>query len=141
MSNGPPFEFRALESVLISVSSSLYAESEVLVKLVSELLLRVEEEIHEDLLKELLRYSKRLSRFEQKVLTTRDAIMEVLEQDEDLAAMYLTDQAEGKQHAPGDHQDVELLLEAYLTQLEEVANQISRISFNMAPTNSVASCG
>ncbi|KAJ2437887.1 magnesium ion transporter, partial [Coemansia sp. RSA 2440] len=61
-----PFEFRALEAVLISVVGSLQSDEEVLVNLVQNLLAYLEESVDRAKLRELLQYSKRLSRFEQK---------------------------------------------------------------------------
>ena len=69
-----------MESILISVVSSLQSEMDVLSGLVTNLLAHLEEHIDRDKLKELLQYSKRLARFEQKTLNTRDAVLEVLEE-------------------------------------------------------------
>ncbi|KAJ1976849.1 magnesium ion transporter [Dimargaris verticillata] len=132
-----PFEFRALESVLVSVVSTLQDEVQVVSSLVTNLLAHLEEKIDRDRLKELLQYSKRMSKFEQKVLNIRDAIVEVLEQDEDLAAMYLTAKKGEQPRNIHDHEEVELLLETYLKQVEEIANVISALSTNMRSTEDI----
>jgi magnesium transporter len=69
-----------MESIMISVVSSLQSEMDVLAGMVTNLLAHLEEQIDRDKLKELLQYSKRLARFEQKTLTIRDAVLEVLEE-------------------------------------------------------------
>ncbi|KAJ1738894.1 magnesium ion transporter [Coemansia sp. RSA 989] len=132
-----PFEFRALEAVLISVVGSLQSDEEVLVNLVQGLLAYLEESVDRSKLRELLQYSKRLSRFEQKVLNIRDAIEEVLEQDEDLAAMYLTQKLHGTARARDDHEDVELMMETYLKQVEEIVNHIESVSSHVRTTEDV----
>ncbi|KAJ2477637.1 magnesium ion transporter [Coemansia sp. RSA 2131] len=132
-----PFEFRALEAVLISVVGSLQSDEEVLVNLVQNLLAYLEESVDRAKLRELLQYSKRLSRFEQKVLNIRDAIEEVLEQDEDLAAMYLTQKLHGSARARDDHEDVELMMETYLKQVEEIVNHIESVSSHVRTTEDV----
>ncbi|KAJ2526864.1 magnesium ion transporter, partial [Coemansia sp. RSA 1935] len=132
-----PFEFRALEAVLISVVGSLQSDEEVLVNLVQNLLAYLEESVDRAKLRELLQYSKRLSRFEQKVLNIRDAIEEVLEQDEDLAAMYLTQKLHGTARARDDHEDVELMMETYLKQVEEIVNHIESVSSHVRTTEDV----
>ncbi|KAJ2156850.1 magnesium ion transporter [Coemansia sp. RSA 552] len=132
-----PFEFRALEAVLISVVSSLQSDEEVLVNLVQTLLAYLEESVDRSKLRELLQYSKRLSRFEQRVLNIRDAIEEVLEQDEDLAAMYLTQKLRGCQRARDDHEEVELMMETYLKQVEEIVNHIESVSSHVRTTEDV----
>ncbi|ORX95776.1 cora-domain-containing protein [Basidiobolus meristosporus CBS 931.73] len=131
------FEFRALEAIMISVVSSLQSEMEVLVSLVTNLLSYLEESIDRDKLKELLQYSKRLSKFEQRTLNIRDAILEVLEQDEDLEAMYLTAKKEGLQNLASQSDDVELLLETYLKQVEEIANTVAAVSANTKTTEDI----
>ncbi|KAJ2811217.1 magnesium ion transporter [Coemansia furcata] len=132
-----PFEFRALEAVLISVVGSLQSDEEVLVSLVQNLLAFLEESVDRSKLRELLQYSKRLSRFEQKVLNIRDAIDEVLEQDDDLAAMYLTQKRNGNPRASDDHEDVELMLETYLKQVEEIVNHVENVSSHVRTTEDV----
>lgn len=134
-----PFEFRALEAVLISVINSLQSDEEVLVNLVQNLLAYLEESVDRSKLRELLQYSKRLSKFGQKVLNIRDAIEEVLEQDEDLAAMYLTQKlkANSLQRTKDDHEEVELLLESYLKQVEEIVNHVESVSSHVRTTEDV----
>lgn len=68
-----------MEAILISAVMSMQGEMEVLVNLIGNLLLSLEERIDANQLKELLRYSKRLTRFEQKVMNTRNILTELLE--------------------------------------------------------------
>ncbi|KAJ1883094.1 magnesium ion transporter [Coemansia sp. RSA 1722] len=132
-----PFEFRALEAVLISVVNSLQSDEEVLVNLVQNLLAYLEESVDRSKLRELLQYSKRLSRFEQKALNIRDAIEEVLEQDEDLAAMYLTQKLNGQTRDTDEHEEVELMMETYLKQVEEIVNHVESVSSHVRTTEDV----
>ena len=92
-----PYEFRALEAVLISVTSGLESEFEGVREPVVRVLRELEEDIDRDKLRHLLIYSKKLGTFEQKARLVRDAIEDLLEADDDLAAMYLSEKAEGKQ--------------------------------------------
>ncbi|RKP22591.1 hypothetical protein SYNPS1DRAFT_25618 [Syncephalis pseudoplumigaleata] len=132
-----PFEFRAMESILISVVSSLQSEMDVLSGLVTNLLAHLEEHIDRDKLKELLQYSKRLARFEQKTLNTRDAVLEVLEEDEDLTEMCLTSKKNNRENITDCHEDIELLMETYLKQIEEIANVASSLTANMRTTEDI----
>ncbi|KAJ1812931.1 magnesium ion transporter [Coemansia sp. RSA 2598] len=132
-----PFEFRALEAVLISVVNSLQSDEEVLVNLVQNLLAYLEESVDRSKLRELLQYSKRLSRFEQKALNIRDAIEEVLEQDEDLAGMYLTQKLRGQTRDTDEHEEVELMMETYLKQVEEIVNHVESVSSHVRTTEDV----
>lgn len=122
-----PYELRALESVLISVTSGLESEFEGVRDPVVRVLRALEEDIDRDKLRHLLVYSKKLGSFEQKARLVRDAIDDLLEADDDLAAMYLSDRAHGKVRAENDHQEVEMLLESY----HKICDEIVQASGNL----------
>lgn len=122
-----PYEFRALEAVMISVTSGLESEFEGLREPVVRVLRELEEDIDRDKLRHLLIYSKKLGTFEQKARLVRDAIDDLLEADDDLAAMYLTEKASGVERAENEHEEVELLLESY----HKVADEIVQVSSNL----------
>jgi magnesium transporter len=127
-SNNLPYELRALEAVLISVTSGLEAEFALVRDPVTHILRELEEDIDRDKLRHLLIHSKKLGTFEQKARLVRDAIDDLLEADDDLAAMYLTERkAMGKQRAETDHQEVEMLLESY----HKICDEIVEISGNL----------
>ncbi|WPG98671.1 Hypothetical protein R9X50_00146400 [Acrodontium crateriforme] len=121
------YEFRALEAVLISVTSGLESEFEGVREPVVRVLRELEEDIDRDKLRHLLIYSKKLGTFEQKARLVRDAIDDLLEADDDLAAMYLTEKAEGHERDEDNHEEVELLLESYY----KVTHEIVQISSNL----------
>lgn len=122
-----PYEFRALEAVLISVTAGLEGEFEGVREPVVKVLRELEEDIDRDKLRHLLIYSKKLGTFEQKARLVRDAIDDLLEADDDLAAMYLTEKADGKERAEDDHTEVEMLLESYY----KICDEIVQISGNL----------
>ncbi|KAI5851309.1 hypothetical protein DFP73DRAFT_149451 [Morchella snyderi] len=124
---GLPYEMRALEAILISVTAALEAEMKVLQELVITLLGDLEEDIDRDKLRQLLIYSKKLSTFEQKAKLIRDAIEEILEADDDLADMYLSEKLHGKVRPMEEHTEVEMLLESY----HKICDEIVQISSNL----------
>lgn len=128
---GLPYEFRALEAVLISVTSGLEGEFDVVSEPVHKVLKELEEDIDRDKLRHLLIYSKRLGTFEQKARLVRDAIDDLLEADDDLVTMYLSERAQGKVREEDDHTEVEMLLESYHKVCDEIVqiagNQVSNI--------------
>lgn len=124
---GLPYEMRALEAILISVTGALEAEMKVLQELVVSLLEELEEDIDRDKLRQLLIYSKKLSTFEQKATLIRNAIEEILEADDDLADMYLTEKSEGNERPMEEHTEVEMLLESY----HKISDEIVQISSNL----------
>jgi magnesium transporter len=122
-----PYEFRALEAVLISVTNALESEFEGVREPVVRVLRELEEDIGRDKLRYLLVYSKRLGTFEQTARLVRDALEELLEADDDLASMYLTAKAEGKERSESEHTEVEMLLESY----HKVTNEIVQAAENL----------
>jgi magnesium transporter len=121
------YEFRALEAVLISVTLSLEKEFEGVSEPVVRVLRELEEDIDRDKLRYLLIYSKKLGSFEQKARLVRNALEELLEADDDLSGMYLTEKAEGKTREEDDHTEVEMLLESY----HKVADEIVQAAENL----------
>ncbi|OCL15399.1 hypothetical protein AOQ84DRAFT_248591, partial [Glonium stellatum] len=121
------YEFRALEAVLISVTLGLESEFEGVSEPVVRVLRELEEDIDRDKLRYLLIYSKKLGTFEQKARLVRDALTELLEADDDLSAMYLSEKAQGKIRDEHDHTDVEMLLESY----HKVADEIVQAAENL----------
>ncbi|KAL8788515.1 MAG: hypothetical protein Q9195_007254 [Heterodermia aff. obscurata] len=121
------YELRALEAVLISVTTGLEAEFEGVSDPVVRVLRELEEDIDRDKLRHLLVYSKKLGTFEQKARLVRDAIDDILEADDDLVSMYLTEKAQGKFRAENDHTEVEMLLESY----HKVCDEIVQVSGNL----------
>ena len=128
---GLPYEFRALEAVLISVTTGLESEYEGISGPVSRVLKELEQDIDRDKLRHLLIYSKKLGTFEQKARLVREAIDDLLEADDDLVTMYLSERAQGKTREEDDHTEVELLLESYHKVCDEIVqvsgNQVSNI--------------
>ncbi|KAL2437197.1 Mitochondrial inner membrane magnesium transporter mrs2, partial [Exophiala dermatitidis] len=110
-----PFELRAVEAALVAVLSTLREE---LISARHEAEhsareLRLESGLAFVGLDLLFERSRRLGQIEQKARLVRETIREVLDADEDLAAMYLTDTARGHPHPVSDHQEAEYMLEAY----------------------------
>lgn len=93
-SSGQTYEFRALESILINVMAVLEAELKDHSKLCGDILTDLEHQLDREKLRDLLVYSKALTTFYQKALLIRNALDELLDNDEDLEAMYLTENEE-----------------------------------------------
>lgn len=122
-----PYEFRALEAVLISVTSALEADLLTVREPVVRVLRELEDDINRDRLRILLVLSKKVSTFEQKAKLVRDAIDELLEADDDLAAMYLTEKRHDLYRGEDDHTEVEMLLESYHKICDEVVQEASSL--------------
>ncbi|TLD23423.1 cora-domain-containing protein [Venturia nashicola] len=138
-SNGSlPYEFRALEAVLISCTTGLESEFEGVRDPVVRVLRELEEDIDRDKLRYLLVYSKRLGTFEQKARLVRDALDELLEADDDLADMYLTEKTvNGKGRSEQDHTEVEMLLESYHKVADEIVQAAENLVSNIRNTEEI----
>ncbi|KAF7761411.1 hypothetical protein Agabi119p4_9403 [Agaricus bisporus var. burnettii] len=137
---GLAYEFRALESVLLSVMSALEAEMVFIRNLVGGLLAELEDNIDHDRFKRLLHYSRRLVGFKNRAQLVEEALEEVLAQDEDLNAMYLSDRKNGvdrNKDRNDDHEDLELLLESFSKQVEEIVNEAESIESNVQSTQEI----
>lgn len=129
--------YRALEAILISVSTALEEEMKFLNYLVKDVLLRLEEDVHHQHIRNLLTYSKKVTAFEQKATLIRNALNEILDQDEDLAAMYLTEKHQGKTRPHDQHDEIELLLESYLKQTDEIVQSVNNLVSNIKNTEEI----
>ncbi|EIM81924.1 Mg2+ transporter protein cora-like protein [Stereum hirsutum FP-91666 SS1] len=136
-STGLPYEFLALESIFLSVVSALEAEMVFIRNLVGGLLAELEDDIDHDKFKRLLHYSRRLASFQNRAKLVQEAFEEVLEQDEDLCAMYLTDRRKGSPRELNDHDELEILLETFSKQTEEIVNEAENAQTNVQSTQEI----
>ncbi|CEH17736.1 cora-domain-containing protein [Ceraceosorus bombacis] len=128
-----PYEFRALESILSSVLSALSSELGVLRNLITDLLEALEEDIDREKLLSLLLYTRKLRAFLARCRGSERCIMDVLEEDEDMEAMYLTH----SRRNTGEHLELQLLLESFDHQLEELIAQSEAMSSNIDGTREI----
>lgn len=77
-------------------------------------------------LRNLLQHSRGLATFQKRAKLVQAAIDEVLEHDDDLSAMYLSEGAV-RPRATDDHQEVEMLLESFSKQVEEIVNEVDSL--------------
>ncbi|KAI1460032.1 cora-domain-containing protein [Annulohypoxylon moriforme] len=134
---GLPYEFRALEAVLQSVTQELEADFEAVRDPVIRILSELEDDIDRHKLRILLVLSKRVSTFEQKAKLVRDAIEELLEADDDLADMYLTEKTHDIHRELDDHTEVEMLLESYHKLCDEIVQEAQNLVSSIRNTEEI----
>ncbi|KAG7662820.1 MRS2 [[Candida] subhashii] len=134
--SGICYEFRALESILISIMSYLEAEIKLHSSSCGLILAELEDEVDRHKLQELLIRSKKLSSFYQKAVLIRNVLEELLENDEDLAGMYLT---EKKMFKPDieNYQDLEMILESYYNQCDEFVQTAGSLLSDIKATEEI----
>lgn len=123
------YEIRALETIFAEVADNLTVESQIHVTVVNGILKELENDIDLAKLKYLLIVSKKLTQFLQKATLIRDLIDEMLDQDDDMNELYLTEKKHGTQRSKDDHQEVELILETYSLHCDAIVQTIeSRVN-------------
>ncbi|BGP57615.1 hypothetical protein JCM8202_000520 [Rhodotorula sphaerocarpa] len=135
--HGLPYEFRALESCLISVVTALETDLANVRSHVVELLAHMEEHIDRENLRLLLHYSRKLSVFQKRATLVQECLDELLANDEDLANMYLTAKLQEKPRADDDHEEIELLLESFSKQCEEIVSEVETLEANVRHTEDI----
>ncbi|KAG5362307.1 Mitochondrial inner membrane magnesium transporter MRS2 [Yarrowia sp. C11] len=126
-----PFELRVLEAILVNVMTNLDGELQVHLKTLNEILLGLEDHVDREQLKELLIGNKNVSRFYQKAVLIRDVLEELLESDDDLQQLYLGT------HPKEGLAEVELLIESYCKQADEIVQQASNVRSHIRSTEEI----
>jgi len=127
-----PFEFKALEGVLIATVMQLEREFAILEPAFKESLSAdwSGNRLTTTKLEQLRLNKQRLSYFQKEAASVQHALQDVLDEDEDMANMYLTEKS--RQLAVGaaphgrdplDHDEVEVLLEAYLQVIDDLSSK------------------
>ena len=140
-----PYEFKILEVMLESYATDLQEELKKIATPVEQILdnFQKKNKISRKDLMSLLQYSKELNSFLQKVEPFSRSLSELLETDEDLAELYLT---EKKTHpdkfsrlriGDNNHTEVELLLESYVSRIEEVIQLTTELQKQVATTEGI----
>lgn len=132
-----PYEFRALESFFVSAIANLNAEMKVHLAVSNGILQDLEYSITREKLRYLLIQNKKLSIFFKKSFLIREMIDELLEQDDVLCEMYLSEKALGKPREEHDHAEVEMLLETYYNQIDEIVQRTGSTMSNIKTTEEI----
>ncbi|CDK27234.1 unnamed protein product [Kuraishia capsulata CBS 1993] len=132
-----PYEIRALEAIFISVMGNLHSEMKVHTTVVKGVLQELEDHIDRAKLKYLLIESKKLTQFHQKATLIRNLLDELLDDDEILCDLYLSDRAAGRPRQGADHQEVEFLLESYLKHSDEIVQTVESYISDIKTTEEI----
>lgn len=131
------YEIRALEVIFMDVLENLNSEMKVHVSIAKGILGELEDDVDLPKLKYMLTVSKKLQQFQQKATLIRDLIDELLEHDDELAELYLTEKKEGLPRSPEDHQEVELLLESYSLHCDAIVQTVGNANSDVKTTEEI----
>jgi len=130
---GGGFEFRVVEAVLTVLCDTLYERYGELKARIDHLLFGLEQATNGQddylpFLADLSHHNKTLNSFQKRVHEVRGALHQVLESDEDLAAMYLSVQAAtGHRRRTDQHEEAEILIENYVAQLDDILSEVAEL--------------
>ncbi|GAB0491357.1 hypothetical protein MMPV_002610 [Pyropia vietnamensis] len=122
---GTPFEFLALEGLLIAVVVSLERSFGGVEPGLVDTLAALADDLTVGRLEELRASEQQLVTFQSDARAARRVLVDAMGDDLALAAMYLSDGAKhpGRRRNPLDHAEVEQLLEAYLQLVDDLATR------------------
>lgn len=129
-----PYEFRAVETILINIMTYMEDELRTQVRDCTQILHQLEDQVDRTNLQELLVKLKKLASFYQKATLITNVLDDVLENDDDLAGMYLSrPPPENK-----DYDDLEMILETYLNQCDEIVQHAGSLLSDIKATEEIA---
>eukprot|EP00171_Calliarthron_tuberculosum_P009637 IDg9637t1 len=133
---GQAFELRALEGILIAVVDELERELRRLKPTIERHLHDMPNDLTTQRLEELRVDKQRLSDLRLRTAAVHDILEKVLDEDEDMANMYLSEKhtSPDRPRNVGDHDEVEMLLEAYLQGVDDLVNQSTLLSDGIEDT-------
>jgi regulator of replication initiation timing len=136
-----PFEFRALEACFICVCNALERELGAFEPYLMQLLEDLSRESTMQKIESLRMLKLRLNGFLAKAQDIRQTLKSVLDEDEDMARLYLTElrKQHGKPRTTEDHEAAEQLLESYLQLVDHVHNRAELLDAATSDTEDLLS--
>ncbi|CCH62633.1 hypothetical protein TBLA_0H03520 [Henningerozyma blattae CBS 6284] len=132
-----PYELRALESIFLFALTNLTSEMKVLLAVCNSILEDLEYSITRGKLRFLLSRSKKLTVFHKKSILVRDMLNDLLEDEEMLCSLYITDRLNGHERCGEDHEEIEMLIETYYSRLDEIVQHVESAISNVKTTEEI----
>ncbi|KAL6945080.1 hypothetical protein ACO0QE_002525 [Hanseniaspora vineae] len=154
-----PYEFRALEAIFQTVVKSLTQEFKYHNKNAMKILQELEYSIDKNNLQKLLLNNKQTFAFYKKAILCRDMIEDLLDDEQQLLEMYLTNprtevttdytavnlnsskntqQSYGTTNSlHGDHTEIEMLLETYRNHVDEIVSSADNLLKSIKTTEEI----
>lgn len=134
-----PFEFRALEGILIYACVALETEFVAIEPALTRSLETLAVALTVERLEELRGLEQRLNSFYGRARKVQHVLQDVLDEDEDMANMYLS---EARKHPdlrrnPLDHEEAEQLLETYMQMVDDLTNRAALLNQAIDDTENI----
>jgi magnesium transporter len=120
-----PFEFKALEGIFIIGILGLEQEFNSMKPVIDQHLHALPNDLTTRMLEELRINKQKLHHFLARAHGVRDVLDKLLDEDEDMANMYLSEKHASPSQSRNveNHDEVEMLLEAYMQVIDELVNR------------------
>ncbi|EMG50303.1 hypothetical protein G210_4662 [Candida maltosa Xu316] len=122
-----PFEFKALEGILIHIVSNLTTEMKVHNTVLKNIIQGLDESIERYKLRYLLIESKKIIQFHQKIKLIKLVLEDLLENDDELNDLYLTAKFNNVPRTSNNHEEIEMLLENYYQTIDEIVQIVENL--------------
>lgn len=122
-----PFEFNALEGILIFVAMRLEKEFDEFKPYMESYMHQLPNELNTKMLEDLRRMKQQLKQLMSRSNGVKNILENLLDDDDEMVNMYLSEQHENENNMvllrdTQDHSEIEILLEAYLQVIDEIVN-------------------
>lgn len=134
-SKGYDFELSVLDFSLHYKIENLRVQAAELQRGVSKVLRLVEQDYSQINLEKLLKLKKQISKFEITIRENQEAGEEILDDDEELIDLCLSQQ--GKKEV--DFDEAESIMDSYVEQIEDIAHQVDELKENIDDTQEILS--
>lgn len=131
------FELRVIEFAFNYKLQKLKSTAEDLEKATTKLLKKVEQAYDDRSLERLLKLKKQLSRFDIILKENEAAALEVLEDDEDLQDLCITQWLSKTEASAIDMEEVESIFESYTDQIERLSYYLGDLKENIDDTQEI----
>lgn len=118
-----PFEFRALDAILEYACYSLTKDFSAINPRIQTTLSILPKRITADVLEKLRADEMRLNAVYARASKVRHTLQEVLDEDEDMAGMYLTEKRKYPEKSSEQHDEIETLLETHLQAVDDITTK------------------
>lgn len=118
-----PFEFRALDAILEYACDSLTRDFSAINPRIRATLAILPKRITADVLEKLRADEMQLNHVYARASKVRHTLQEVLDEDEDMAEMYLTEKRKYPEKSCAQHDEIETLLETHLQAVDDITTK------------------
>lgn len=136
--DGLPFEFKALEGILIYIVSNLNMEMKVHNTVLQNIITGLEDSIDRNKLRYLLIELKKIHQFHRKITLIKNCLEDLLENDDELNDLYITEkfnsEGDGQPRQGTNHEEIEMLLENYYQTIDEIVQIVENLKNQIKTT-------